>query len=351
MFYAIGMGDLEINVPNGKSFTPVVLKDALHTPDIGLMIVLISCIVKAGCMVTFGTDLCIIKNTAGCTIGIVPANAKGLYCVNHTETAGAAIKAVPLYTLHHCLGHISPNSIHSLIHNGAVTGVTLSNDSAPSICDSYGYVKNMHKVIAKEHSAPQATSFGEEVHTDVWGPLPTQSLGGKKYYMTFTDDYSCYMCIQSLCTKDKAFVAYKAFAAWAKTQRGINIRCLRSDHSGKFTSNKFDTFLKEQGTEQCLTMHDTPQHNGMAESLNQCILEHVCAVLHGSGLPKTLWGKATHFMVWVKNRTTMHALGKITPYERLYEEKPNLAGLPEWGQHIWVHQMKRPKLNTRALEG
>jgi hypothetical protein len=74
-------------------------------------------------------------------------------------------------------------------------------------------------------------------------------------------------------------------------------------------------------------------------------------VLHGSSLPKTLWGEATHFVVWVKNRTTTCALGKVTPYERLYGEKPNLADLPKWGQHVWVHQMKRPKLNARALEG
>jgi hypothetical protein len=98
-------------------------------------------------------------------------------------------------------------------------------------------------------------------------------------------------------------------------------------------------------------MHNTPQHNGIAKSLNQCILKHICMVLHGSGMPKTLWGKATPFTVWVKNKTTACTLGKVMPYERLYGEKPNLAGLPEWGQCIWVHQMKRPKLDARALEG
>jgi hypothetical protein len=137
------------------------------------MIILISHIVKAGCTVSFSIDKCTIKNNTGCTIGIMPANTKGLYHVNHTEAAGKAIKAVSLYTLHHCLGHISLNSIHSLICSGAVTGVTLSNNLAPSTCDSCEYVKNTCKVIAKECSALQATSFGEEVHTDIWGPLPT----------------------------------------------------------------------------------------------------------------------------------------------------------------------------------
>jgi hypothetical protein len=351
VFYAIRTGSLQINIPNGKSFTPVILKDTLHAPDIGLMIILIGCIVKARCTVSFGTDKCTIKNNAGHTIGIMPTNTKGLYRVDHGEAVGTAIEAVPLYTLHHHLGHISPNSIHSLIHSRAVTGVTLSDDSAPSICNSCKYVKNMCKVIVKEHSALQATSFGEEVHTDIWGPSPTQSLGSRKYYVTFKDDYSCYMCMQLLCTKDKAFRAYKAFAAWAKMQQGAQVKHLRSNHGGKFMSNKFDAFLKEQGTEQCLMTHDMPQHNGIAKSLNQHILECIHTLLHGSGLPKTLWGKATHLVVWVKNRTTTCVLGKVTPYERLYGEKPNLAGLPEWGQHVWVHQMKGSKLSARALKG
>jgi hypothetical protein len=65
--------------------------------------------------------------------------------------------------------------------------------------------------------ALQANKFGAEVHLDVWGPSPVQTLGGHKYYVTFTDDHTCYMCINLLRTKDEAFGAYKAFAAWVET--------------------------------------------------------------------------------------------------------------------------------------
>jgi hypothetical protein len=52
-------------------------------------------------------------------------------------------------------------------------------------------------------------------------------------------------------------VAYKAFAAWAQTQRAVRIKRLRSDRGGEFTGNEFTSFLQQQGTERRLTTHDT----------------------------------------------------------------------------------------------
>jgi hypothetical protein len=58
VFYAIGVGDLEIDVPNGASSSKVLLRDALYAPDMGLTVVSIGCIVKAGCTVQFEDGTC-----------------------------------------------------------------------------------------------------------------------------------------------------------------------------------------------------------------------------------------------------------------------------------------------------
>jgi hypothetical protein len=42
VFYAVGMGDLKIEVPNGEFFTPIILKDILHASDMGITIVSVS---------------------------------------------------------------------------------------------------------------------------------------------------------------------------------------------------------------------------------------------------------------------------------------------------------------------
>jgi hypothetical protein len=95
-------------------------------------------------------------------------------------------------------------------------------------------------------------------------------------------------------------------------------------------------------------MHDTPQYNGVAESLNHCLMEGVCAFLIQAALLKSLWAEVARFVIWLKNRSIMCVLGDATPHECLMGHKPNLAGLLEWGQCVWVHAGKSSKLGKHA---
>jgi hypothetical protein len=160
-----------------------------------------------------------------------------------------------------------------------------------------------------------------------------------------------YTHLELLKSKDQTLHAYKTFAAWANTQHNSKIKKLRSDRGGEYTGGDFTKFLQEQGTERRLTTHDTPEHNGVAESLNRRLLERVHAILHHSQLPKNLWGEAIMFAVWLKNCTSTHAIGNTTPYEKLYGSKPDLGNVPEWGQRIWVHSDHGSKLDVRGIEG
>jgi transposase InsO family protein len=170
--------------------------------------------------------------------------------------------------------------------------VDLIDEGSSFNCDSCDYAKTTRKAIKPEREAAPSTFFGEEVHSDVWGPSPTNSLSGKKYYITFTDDYSWYTWTNTLKAKSDAANAYKAFFTWAHTQHGTTVRRFHSNQGGEYTSNNLKAFHKQNGMEQQLTTHDTPQHNRIAESLNRCLMEWVHALFHHSGLPKSLWGEA-----------------------------------------------------------
>jgi len=105
------------------------------------------------------------------------------------------------------------------------------------------------------------------------------------------------------------------------------------------------------GTAQQLTIHNTPQLNGIAECLNWTLLEWIWALRHLTGLPEFLWDEALHHMTWLKNCMAMRTLDNKMPFEVLFGSPPNLSGLRRWGCNVWVHNNSGSKLDARACEG
>ena len=73
-------------------------------------------------------------------------------------------------------------------------------------------------------------------------------------------------------------------------------------------------------------------------------------MMYQANLPHKLWADAIRYAAWLKNRIPTKVLGDTTPFKKLYGQKPNLAGLPEWGQWVWVHNPSGSKLDARATQ-
>ena len=61
----IGMGDLEIDLPNRPKITKMIFKDAIHTLDMAFMLIAISKLDKAKYQVVFHKSTCTIINPKG----------------------------------------------------------------------------------------------------------------------------------------------------------------------------------------------------------------------------------------------------------------------------------------------
>ena len=144
---------------------------------------------------------------------------------------------------------------------------------------------------------------------------------------------------------------YQKFVLWVETQHGTKIKLLHSDRGGEYTGQNFISFLEGKRTEQHLTTHDTPEHNSITERLNQTILDHVCAMQHDTGLPKSLWAECVHHTVWLKNRLLTKGLDSKSPYLVLYGQSPIMYNLHEWGWVVYVHDDKNDKLSNRTRVG
>lgn len=354
-FEAIGRGDLPIELPNGKSKTRILLTNVLYAPSMGVTLVSISRLTSAGHAALFRDESCKIFDANKKLLGEVPVR-NGLYQVRRPLTSFAGVTNTPkiltMEELHKRMAHIAPSSIREMLVKGMIEGIKLDpTQETMGQCESCEYAKATRKPIGDSRDPKRHENLGDEVHSDLWGPSPTQTQGGKSYYCSFTDDHTRYTSLYLQSAKSDTFGSYTTYEAWLKTQHGANIKRLRSDRGGEYLSDEFSQHLRAKGTERKLTTHDTPQHNGVAERLNRTLIERVRAVLHASGLPKFLWGEAIMHAVYVKNRTATRTLDGKTPYEMLYGKKPNLADLPVWGTRVWVHDDTRTKLDMRAREG
>ena len=350
-FPAIGRGTLVVQVPNGGTESELTLHGALHAPAVSYTLVSIAALDEEGYHTHIGAGHLDLTSPQGNRIGHIPRTQGRLYKVVHALDSANAVEPVSIMELHRQLGHIAVESARKLVTSGAVVGVELDTSSQETDCDACIFARATRLPIPKVRISAPAQDFGDEIHTDVWGPATIATRQSRRYFITFTDDATRYTTTFLLRTKDEALDAYKMYEAWAVTQHHCQaIKVLRSDRGGEYLSEAFNQHLQKAGTARKLTTHDTPQLNGIAERLNRTLLERIRAFTHTSGLPKSLWGEALRQATWLKNRTATHALDGKTPFEALYGRPPDLSALRTWGTPVLVHNASGSKLNVRARE-
>ena len=198
-FNAIGKGDMYIDVPNGSETSRVLLRDVLHSPNMGVTLVSIGKITDAGCSVVFHGNICRIFDSSRTLLAEIPKQ-NGLYrtFTPHSETGSLAARIAEVLTideLHRRLGHVGHEAARILVEKGLVQGVELDPDSKPTVCPSCVWGKGHRKVMQREREDKRAAALGDEIHSDLWGPAPVESINHKEFFVSFTDDCKRYMVV------------------------------------------------------------------------------------------------------------------------------------------------------------
>jgi hypothetical protein len=87
------------------------------------------------------------------------------------------------------------------------------------------------------------------IHSDVW-TTKIESIGGCKYYASFINDHTKKVWVYFMKHKGEVFQHFLNFKAMVEKEKGVNIKCLRSDGGGKYFSNEFSEYLKEHGIQR-----------------------------------------------------------------------------------------------------
>jgi transposase InsO family protein len=131
--------------------------------------------------------------------------------------------------------------------------------------------------------------------------MPSSSISGYVYHVSFIDDYSRKTWIYFLKTKIEVFNKFKEYKALIENLSERKINRLRSDNGGEYTSKYFMNFCKDVRIKRELTTPYNRQQNGVVERKNKTILEVVKTMIHDQDLPMCLWAEATMAVVYVHN--------------------------------------------------
>ncbi|CAL9021865.1 unnamed protein product, partial [Prunus brigantina] len=213
------------------------------------------------------------------------------------------------------------------------------------VCDGCMLGKQ-HKDSFPLESTWRASNPLELVHTDICGPMKTESLSGNRYFLLFTDDFTRMSWVYFIRNKSSALECFRKFKAMTELQSGYKIKGLRSDRGGEFLSGEFNKFCEESGIQRQLTMAYSPQQNGVAERKNRTVVEMAKSMLHEKGVPYEFWAEAVNTAVYLLNRCPTKALNKITPFEAYTGRKPGIAHLKIFGSpcHVLIPSALRHKL-------
>ena len=122
-----------------------------------------------------------------------------------------------------------------------------------------------HRERFSKFSENRAIRPGQRIHTDLMGPMQVKSLGGSRYALVFTDDFSRKSWVYFLKHKGETMTKFCQFKKRIETETGHSMQALRSDRGGEYTSTEFKDFCARNGIRQELTQALTPQQNGVVE--------------------------------------------------------------------------------------
>jgi hypothetical protein len=220
--------------------------------------------------------------------------------------------------------------------------VTVDSNSVCDICHLARHRKLPYKL-----SINKATSCGELIHFDIWGPNSVHSINGHRYFLTAIDDYSRFTWVILLKAKSEVSILVQNFVKMIETQFNTCVKTIRTDNGPEFL---IPDFYSSKGIVHQTSCVETPQQNGRVERKHQHLLNVGRSLLYQSKLPKQFWSYAVVHAAFIINRVNTLLLASKSPYHLLYNKPPDLSELKVFGSLCYASTLHvhRTKLDPRA---
>lgn len=269
----------------------------------------------------------------------------GLYRIRLSEK-GRKVMAVTIGRWHKRLGHTSQEKLAKV---DFLKGVSFNiRDTFYDSCSKAKHTRSPFLL-----SDIKTKGCFELLHCDVWGKYRFPSFSGANYFLTVVDDFSRTVWVFLIKHKSDASTCLVNFCKMIENQFSKTVKRIRCDNSGEFTSNLMIDFYAKQGILLETTCPHTPQQNGVVERKHRHLLDTARALRFEANLPKMFWGKCVLTAAYIINRLPSKTLGHKTPYELLYNQKPEYDHIRVFGclTYFWSIETKGDKFEVRGRPG
>jgi hypothetical protein len=251
-----------LEVYDGSNVLTTGLYNVLYVPEIAKDLVSVSAMTQKGAEVLFKNDKCYARKS-GKTMNFGHLIRSNLYAVNtKPDYANVASSKASLEVWHCRYGHINYKNINTLSQKKAVNGMSCSEGNTHQQCGACAKAKT-HQIPVPKQSSSKTTRPLELIHSDVCGPMNVDSIGGSKYVLTFTDDYSRYVTVYFLKNKSDVLKKFQEYANMMENFTGSRMKILRTDNGGENISGDFSKYCADKGIVHQYTNPYTPEQNGV----------------------------------------------------------------------------------------
>lgn len=353
---AQGKGVLTVQLLNkfGKCIT-VKISDVLYIPEVKGNLISVRRLTQLGFNVYFDKDFCeITKDQKQVAIGDLKSNLYKLRASNRICQIQSDESQGCIHIWHSILGHRDIEVVKKLESGNLVDGIHFEKCSEKcknklncEIC----LQGKMSRLKFPQKSLNRSQHVMDLVHSDVCGPMQTSTSAGKRYMVTFIDDYSRYSVIYLIKEKNEVFDKFKEYVEMCKTMFHIKPKVIRSDRGGEYMGKIFQNYIIAQGIQNHRTAPYSPQQNGIAERKNRTLIEMARCMIIEAGLEKSFWGEAVVMANYVQNRLPSREVS-TTPFQNWFGSKPSIEHFRRFGSKCFtfVPDEKRRKLDSKAIE-
>ena len=181
----------------------------------------------SGFIVKFDKEACTVINDSDKSILFKGLRRGNVYKVNLSELTEQKIVCLlslndEKWVWHQRLGHANWRLISKLSKLKLVKGLPNLKYHSDALCGPC-QIGKISKTSFKPKNIVSTSRPLELLHIDLFGPVSTASINGKKYGLVIVDDYSRWTWVKFLRVKDDAYDVFSIFCTQVQNEKSLKI--------------------------------------------------------------------------------------------------------------------------------